>query len=119
MPATFTPGFSAAAALVCSLENRPCIAVTDQGGSAADPTSDPVDDTTAAILELAEDLNASVGLQLWGDRGDLGSSSDHVDLTRTALESPGITLRDVPVATSDVDSIVAALGEIIAWTEAE
>ena len=119
VPATFTPGFAAAAALVCSLENRPCIAVTDQGGSAADPTSDPVDDTTAAMLELAEDLNASIGLQLWGDRGDLRSSSDHVDLTRSGLESPGITLKDVPVATSDIDAIVAALGEIIAWTEAE
>lgn len=110
VPATAVDGFAAAAALVCSLEGRPCLAVTDQRGD------DGVDPTTEAVLELAESLGASLGLQLWGPRGDLGSSTEHVDLLRSHLEADGVRVRDVPVDLDDTTGLEEVAGELVAWS---
>ncbi len=61
VPATAEPGFAAAASLVCWLDERPCLAVTDAGGSD--------DEATAAVLDLARTLGADVGLQVWDGDG--------------------------------------------------
>lgn len=113
VPATATPGFATAAAFVCALEGRPCVAVVDQGPS----DDEPIDETSAAVLALAERHDAAVALQLWGPRGDLSCANEHVELTRSSLATSGVRLDDVPVATERVAALEAALGAITAWGE--
>ncbi len=110
VPATFTPGFAAAAALVCSLENRPCLAVSDQVGGA-----DGIDDTSAEVLELAEALGRPVALQLWGAEGSLDSSTAHVELLTELLTPSEVRIVDVPVVVDDTEALEAAAGELVAW----
>ena len=110
VPATFTPGFAAAAALVCSLEKRPCLAVSDQVGGA-----DGIDDTSAEVLELAEALGRPVALQLWGAEGSLDSSTAHVELLAELLTPSEVRIVDVPVVVDDTEALEAAAGELVAW----
>ncbi len=112
VPATFTPGFAAAAALVCRLEGRPCLAVSDQVGGI-----DGIDDTSAAVLELAEGLDRPVALQLWGPEGNLASSTAHVELLAEVLEPSAVRIDEVPVVVDDLDAIEAAAGELVAWRQ--
>jgi hypothetical protein len=109
VPATAAQGFAAAAALVCSLEGRPCLAVSDQTGP------DGVDDTSAAVLELAESLGLAVALQLWGPDGALADSSAHVQLLEAHLQATQVRIDEVPVAVDDVAGIERAAGALIAW----
>ncbi len=110
VPATPIEGFAAAAALVCRLEERPCVAVSDQVGGL-----DGLDETSAAVLELAESLDAPVALQLWGPEGHLDSSSAHVELLATELATDVVRIDDVPVRTDDTAAIEAAVGALVAW----
>lgn len=110
VPATVIDGFAAAAALVCSLEGRPCIAVSDQGRG-----EDGLDETTSTILEVAEQIGQPVALQLWGGGGTLADSAAHVQLTQDGLATTHVRIDDVPVNTDDTDEIVAAAGSLIAW----
>ena len=110
VPATFTPGFAAAAALVCRLEGRPCLAVSDQLG-----TAEGIDDVSAAVLELAEALDAPVALQLWGPEGALADSAAHVQLLADSLATDRVRIDDVPVDVEATQSLEAVAGELIAW----
>ena len=110
VPATFTPGFAAAAALICALEGRPCLAVSDQVGGI-----DGIDDTSAAVLELAETLERPVALQLWGPEGSLDSSTAHVELLAAALTPSSVRIDEVPVMVDDTEALEAVAGELIAW----
>ena len=110
VPATFTPGFAAAAALVCSLEGRPCLAVSDQVQGA-----EGIDDTSAELLELAESLDRPVALQLWGPEGQLDSSTAHVELLAELLAPESVRIVDVPVTVGETEALEAVAGELIAW----
>jgi hypothetical protein len=110
VPATGGAGFAAAAALVCRLEQRPCLAVSDQIGGL-----DGLDDTSAALLELAESLELAVALQLWGPEGSLADSSQHVALLAAHLESNVVRIDEVPVSVGDTAELQRAAGELIAW----
>jgi thiamine pyrophosphate-dependent acetolactate synthase large subunit-like protein len=66
VPAVARPGIATALAL----------AATRAGHAATAVTIDPIDDTTQALLELADTLAAPVTLEVWGD---------DVDLSLTAL----------------------------------
>lgn len=112
VPATYAPGFAAAAALVCRLEGRPCLAVTDQVGGA-----DGIDDVSAAVLELAESLDLGVALQLWGPDGALGSSADHVTLLADSLATDRVRIDEVPVDLDATAALEAVAGELIAWPD--
>lgn len=112
VPATYTPGFAAAAAFVCAVEGRPVIAVTDQGD-----LDDDLDTMTAQVLEVAESLDKSLALQLWGPLGQLSGSTAHVELSRAGLEAEGVVLSDVPVRTTEMSEIVDVLGETVAWSD--
>ncbi len=114
VPATFIAGFAAAAALVCALEKRPCLAVSDQIDSV-----DGIDETSAAVLELAESLGLPVSLQLWGRDGHLDSSTAHVEMLAAALAADAVRIDEVPVDVDDVDALEAAAGPLIAWQEPE
>jgi hypothetical protein len=110
VPATGEAGFAAAAALVCRLEGRPCLAVSDQVGGL-----DGLDDTSAAVLELAESLGLGVALQLWGPEGSLDSSSAHVELLADELATQVVRIDEVPVQVDDTAALERAAGALIAW----
>lgn len=110
VPATGGAGFAAAAAAVCALEQRPCLAVTDQVGG-----TDGLDDTSAAVLELAESLGLGVALQLWGPEGNLADSSAHVDLLATELATSVVRIDEVPVRVDDTAALEAVAGPLLAW----
>jgi hypothetical protein len=110
VPATGEAGFAAAAALVCRLEGRPCLAVSDQVGGL-----DGLDDTSAAVLELAESLGLGVALQLWGPEGSLDSSAAHVELLADELDTSVVRIDEVPVEVDDTAALERAAGTLIAW----
>ncbi len=110
VPATGSHGFAAAAGLVCALEDRPCVAVSDQIGG-----TDGVDDVSAQVLELAESLGVAVALQLWGPDGAQAASSDHVDLIAAALSTKMVRIDDVAVEVADTADLDAAVGPLVAW----
>lgn len=110
VPATGEAGFAAAAALVCRLEGRPCLAVADQVGGV-----EGLDDTSAAVLELAESLDAAVALQLWGPEGTLADSGAHVALLAAQLATDVVRIDEVPVTLDDTEALRRAAGELVAW----
>ena len=110
VPATRTDGFAAAAAFVCGLEGRPCLAVTDQLDG-----PEGVDDMTTEVLELAEALEVPVALQLWGERGSMADSGAHVELLSRSLEDRGVRLDDVPVDLGDTAELERVAGPLRAW----
>jgi hypothetical protein len=110
VPATGEAGFAAAAALVCRLEGRPCLAVADQVGGV-----EGLDDTSAALLEVAEALGQAVGLQLWGPEGELADSGAHVELLAAHLDASAVRIDEVPVVLDDTEALRRAAGELIAW----
>ena len=110
IPASFTPGFAAAAALVCSLEARPYFAVSDQIGGI-----DGLDDVTAELLELAEELNQPVSLQLWGPEGTLSNSAAHIEVLQAQLAAEHVRIDEVPVNLDAIEDIERVAGELIAW----
>jgi len=110
VPASGSQGFAAAAALVCALEQRPCLAVSDQIGGV-----DGVDDVSAALLELAETLGLGVALQLWGPDGSLESSAAHVELLTESLQTSVVRIDDVPVQVERTAELERVAGPLVAW----
>lgn len=109
VPARRIEGFAAAAAFVCALEQRPCLAVTDQ------LDGEGLDESTASLLELAETLGLGVALQLWGTRGSLDSSNAHVELLAAHLATDTVRLDDVPVEVGSTAELEAVAGPLRAW----
>ena len=118
VPATSIAGFAAAAALVCALEQRPCLAVSGAGaeGWGSDGSPDP---TTDALMELARGLGVGLALQVWGTEGSLRSFDDHVSLLkdhlRVAEGATEVRLDPVPVDLSVTASLVEIAGPVVAW----
>jgi hypothetical protein len=110
VPASFTPGFAAAAAVVCCLEGRPYFAVSDQIGGI-----EGIDDVTAELLELAEQLEQPVALQLWGPEGQLANSAAHIDLLKAELATEHVRIDEVPVEVDATGNLEQVAGELIAW----
>ncbi|MFV0317189.1 MAG: hypothetical protein ACK5O2_09555 [Microthrixaceae bacterium] len=101
-------GFAAAAALVCAVEGRPCLAVSDsEGASAAE---------TAAVLAFAEELGLGVALQVWRDPAEEGglpmwdSADRHVELLRQHLSTDVVRVDDVPVRLGDLAGLERVAG---------
>ena len=111
VPATFIAGFAAAAALVCALEKRPCLAVSDQIEG-----PDGIDDSSAAVLELAEAMKLPVALQLWGRDGQLAGSNAHVEMLASALATDQVRIDEVPVDVEDVEALESVAGQLTAWS---
>lgn len=107
VPATTEPGFAAAAALVASLDGRPCVAVTDPAGASAD--------ATLAVLDSARALGSTVALQCWGDAGGRLDAAAHVELTEAQLRSTGVRVDEVAVDLRVPDELMAVAGPVVAW----
>lgn len=109
---TEAAGFAAAAALVCKMEARPVLAVTDDAGFEAPETG--------AVLAFAENRGMPVALQVWRDEpvrrgGRWGSATAHVELLAEHLGSATVRVDDVPVRLGEMEAIEAVAGPPSAW----
>ena len=111
VPATVAAGFAAAAALCCSLEDRPVLAVTDESG---------VDSAeTGAVLALAEQLGRPVTLQVWREGGPAWTdAAEHVELIEAELSADRVRVDEVPVRFSDLPALEGVAGPVCAWPDA-
>jgi thiamine pyrophosphate-dependent acetolactate synthase large subunit-like protein len=105
VPATRARGIAAALALVVALRGLPAMAVT----------TEPLDHTTLAVLELATELGASLVVDVWGAGGPVRRAGDHLAHLETAVSEPGVTILDVPVDASLTRKLVDAAGPVVAW----
>ncbi len=109
VPARRAPGFAASAALVCELEGRGVLAVTDEEGFDAPETG--------AVLAFAENAGAPVALQVWRDSGpSWESSADHVNLIEAELAAERVRVDDVAVRFEALEVLEAVAGSVSAWT---
>ena len=102
-------GFAAAAAMICAVEDRPVLAVTDAAG--ADTPE------TAAVLAFAQERGVPVALQVWRDptQGDTvanwTSADQHVRLLEEHLDPEVVRVDDVPVRLGETAGLVGVAGE--------
>lgn len=119
VPATQTPGFAAAAALVAALDHRTAVAVT----------TGPRDETTGAVLDQARRWELPLVLEVWGGDGPLLAPDERTDALKQALSGlagtggagkvgAGSTVRELPVPVdfSVTRALVDVAGPVIAWT---
>ena len=102
VPAIRQPGFAAAAAIVCGLDGRPCIAVTDE----------VLDEMSRAALDLAVRLDVPVSIQMWGS--GTTTPDEHLQLTRDGFAGAG-RVDSVGLDMSGFEELVGALGPVVAW----
>lgn len=107
-----TAGFAAAAALVCHLEGRAVLAVTDERGFDAPETG--------AVLAFAENREVPVALQVWRDEpagagSGWTSATAHVELLEQHLGAGSVRVDDVPVRLGDLEALEAVAGSVTAW----
>jgi thiamine pyrophosphate-dependent acetolactate synthase large subunit-like protein len=107
VPALPATGFSLAAAIVASLDERPAVAVS----------ADPFDSTSAELLALAEHWGVDLTLEVWGADAALPSPEARVDRLRAALDTPGVSVLPLPVDLDDLAALVDVAGPVVAWRE--
>jgi hypothetical protein len=105
VPALATPGIAATLALVSALRGLPAVAAT----------TEPLDHTTLAVLELATELAAAFVLDVWGPGGSIRRADDHLELLQAASREPGVSIVDAPVDRSLTRKLVDAAGPVVAW----
>jgi hypothetical protein len=105
VPSIAIQGVAAALALLAALHGVPAIAVT----------TEPIDRTTLAVLELATDLAAALVVDVWGAGGPLRRAADHLENLEAAASEPGVSIVDVPVDASLTRKLVDAAGPVVAW----
>ena len=105
VPAIAAPGVGAALGLVATLRGLPVIAVT----------SEPLDQTSLGVLELATELGTALTIDVWGAGGPVRRAEEHLQQLRAAVSEPGVTIVDVPVDTSLTRKLVEAAGAVVAW----
>src|SRR5213080_1386401 len=106
VPAVAAPGIAAALGLVASLRGLPAVAVT----------TEPLDQTTLGVLELATELGTALAIDVWGAGGPVRRAEEHLEQLRAAVSEPGVTIVDVPVDTSLTRKLVDAAGPVVAWS---
>lgn len=106
VPAIATPGIAAALGLVAALRGLPAVAVT----------TEPLDQTTLGVLELATELGTALAIDVWGAGGPVRRAAEHLEQLRAAVREPGVTIVDVPVDTSLTRKLVDFAGPVIAWS---
>lgn len=104
VPALDQPGFAVAAAIVCALAERPCVAVV----------AGPPDESTSMMLEVAASLGTPVSVQSWVDGAS--DPDEHVATCRRGFAGAGPHLDVVGVDSSCVEPLIDELGEITAWS---
>jgi hypothetical protein len=99
VPARRAPGIAAALALVARTHGLPAIAIT----------AGPLDDATAAVLELARARRVDLPVVAWTADGVLP------DDLAAAVSRPGVTVTEIPVDRDDTRLLIDAAGPVVAW----
>lgn len=107
VPATQTPGFAAAGALVAALDGRRTVAVT----------TGPCDESTQAILDQARRWELPLVLEVWGGDGPLLAPDERADALSRALAGGAVFELPVPVDFSATRALVEVAGPVTAWTD--
>ncbi|MCX7621500.1 MAG: hypothetical protein N2037_11740 [Acidimicrobiales bacterium] len=108
VPSAVQPGFAVAAGAVASLDGRLSISIT----------TDPIDETTEAVLELAEHWGAQIVLEVWGDGAsgaELVSPEARRERLHDALQSRRVNRLPVAVDFASTDVLVEIAGPVVAW----
>jgi hypothetical protein len=105
VPSLPVRGFAAAAAVVGGLRGRPVVGVV----------TDPLDDTSRALLELAGRWQVPVVLEVWGADEDLPGAAAHPARLRAAMAAGGVSVLGVPVDFSLTRLLVEVAGPVVAW----
>jgi hypothetical protein len=98
-------GIATVLGLLAALRGVPAIAVT----------TEPLDHATLTVLELATELGAELGVEVWGSGGPIRNADDHVTQLRAAVNDPGVSIVDVPVDLSVTRKLVDVAGPVVAW----
>lgn len=105
VPSVRSPGIAVRLASDAARSGRPAIAVTTA----------PLDDATAALVRTASAEGLSLVVVAWRDTGSLPDAAAHAARVRAALDEPGVSVVDVPVALCDTELLVEAAGDVVAW----
>ena len=105
VPALAAPAIAAVLALVAALRGVPAVAVT----------TEPLDHTTLAVLELATELATALVVDVWSAGGHIRRAGDHLEQLRAASREPGVSIVDTPVNLSLTRNLVDAAGPVVAW----
>jgi len=107
VPSRRADGFAVAAAMVCSLDERPAFAVT----------TSPFDPVTGALVELGGRVGSSFVLCEWGADASWSDARAHKVALRSAMEAPGIAHIGVPVDFDLTRTLIDVAGEVVAWRD--
>jgi Thiamine pyrophosphate enzyme, central domain len=105
VPALAMPGVAAALALLSALRGLPAVAVT----------TELLDQSTLAVLELATELAAAFVVDVWSAGGPYSRAGDHLEQLQAASREPSLSIVDVPVDRSLTRKLVDAAGPVVAW----
>jgi hypothetical protein len=105
VPAAREPGAAIRLAADAARAGRPAIAVT----------TTPFDAPTSAAVDAVTDASLDLVVAAWTDTGSLPDAMVHAERLAAALEAPGVTIVEVPVALEDTRLLVEAAGDVIAW----
>jgi thiamine pyrophosphate-dependent acetolactate synthase large subunit-like protein len=105
VPSQREPGVATRLTSDAARAGRPAIAVTTA----------PLAQDTSALLDAATDDGLDLVVVVWGDAGTLLDAADHAARLAAALEAPGVTVVEVPVALDDTRLLVDAAGDVVAW----
>jgi thiamine pyrophosphate-dependent acetolactate synthase large subunit-like protein len=105
VPATREAGVAVRLATGAARAGRPAIAVTTA----------PLDAETFAGIDAAADESLDLVVAIWQDSGSLPDAAAHAAHLINALDAPGVTVVEVPVALADTRVLVEAAGDVVAW----
>jgi len=105
VPAAREPGVAVRLAADAARAGRPAIAVTTA----------PLDAETLAGIDVATDESLDLVVAAWHDTGSLADAAAHAAQLTGALDAPGVTIVEVPVALADTRLLVEAAGDVVAW----
>ena len=90
-----------------SLDGRPSISVV----------TGPMDETTAAVVELADHWNALLVVEAWGGDGPSPTVEERATGLTEALDARATAVFDLPIDFSATQLLVDVAGPVTAWTQ--
>ncbi|HEX4777568.1 MAG TPA: hypothetical protein VFW74_12395 [Acidimicrobiia bacterium] len=105
VPATRAPGIAAALAFVAETRGRRAIAVT----------TEPVDDMTRRVVDLAHARGVTLTVETWCADGALDGVDAHEAGLRAGIALPAVHQLRTPVALARTQDLVDAAGPVVAW----
>lgn len=105
VPAKRAPGIAAALAFVAGTRGRTAIAIT----------TEPVDDMTRRVVDLAHARGVTLTVETWCADGALDGVDAHEAGLRAGLALPAVHQLRTPVDLDRTQDLVDAAGPVVAW----